>query len=193
MPQPLLVALYVRDALGLVVADEVDLPPPLSMAFDQRADADAPNLAEQWVDWWRALLADEVRRHAIADAADPHGRRAPFVRALASPRRHFDPPAFTSLQATPLLRRRVRELWPAAAHANWREPGRIDGAFAGVVARDIAAERGVTAGALDGTLIVLPVRGSWAWRQAPGIVVCSAGMIRYPAHSVTVLRLLWTG
>lgn len=59
-PEALVVALYVRDALRLPVARFGATARRLNPRVTARLDADNPAVAQQWGEWWRALLHETV-------------------------------------------------------------------------------------------------------------------------------------
>jgi len=111
-----LVALFVRDAVGL------DVPP--SPVNPPRLDGDLPAHPAQrdselratagafWTGWWQALLALDVRQHQ----GTPSGvdQRAWFRQRADEHRAVFDPPEFTSLADRPALREVVRTTFEEA-------------------------------------------------------------------------------
>lgn len=111
-----LVALYVRDALGLPVAPGELVPPRLDLVLpdrsglldpDQRAAAGA-----QWADWWSAVLAHDVRGHRGApEGVDAHAWRR---RSIGEATALFDPPEFSSLADRPDLQTALRASFPEA-------------------------------------------------------------------------------
>ncbi len=117
-------SLFARDAAGLAVSAEPDVPPSLASdwlvggppsglaAVTSTARATA---ASQWLTWWRRLVeakCDETQARPPAGgdtAAMMDWLRARAERFNAS----FDPPRFASLASTPELRAVVAASYPA--------------------------------------------------------------------------------
>lgn len=192
--------LWVRDALGLVVAAD-DAPPRCEPGPPDRSalvPADARDAAaSRWIAWWRAALAFEA---AGRTEEPPPGEDAflGWVRARSVARDAVgSPPAFAALDDVPALRDAVSRLFPEAHRAlAAREADRaraLHGRTAAddgrALAADVARTHGVTIGDVRGAVLVVPVAGQW-WRvAAPGAVVCSASAyVDDPAFAAEVVR-----
>ena len=101
-------ALFVRDAVGLRVADSPEVPPRLADAVpDHRAvlNEDERQAAQrQWTNWWAAVISLKIQEHE-ASAADL--RVSPEL--LARREQAGSPPDFAALIDRPELRRAVVE------------------------------------------------------------------------------------
>ena len=171
-------ALFVRDAVGLVVPAAVDLPPALNGPVADRrgvlSDRDRADASVQWVWWWRQILEVEfgVKRGLRLSAAE---RRA--TEAVAAVRSVSDPPEFTALAHAPQLRAAVRASFNDVSRWRRHRVSRLEaGSNVDVVKQavdDVAFDREVPVEALNGTLVVLPVEGVWWRRIAPGQILCS--------------------
>lgn len=195
-----LVAMFVRDAVGL------DVPP--SPVNPPRLDGDLPAHPAQrdselratagafWTGWWQALLALDVRQHQ----GTPSGvdQRAWFRQRADEHRAVFDPPEFTSLADRPALREVVRTTfeealgWADARRRTLLLPpaghhGQFDYDTTRAVAEEVARRHRVGPGAVRACAVVLPVEGNWWQRFAPGAVLCSVTAARDPAMARTVL------
>lgn len=170
------VALWVRDAVGLPI-DSADVPPPLADSPARSSVLDGEDLDDvgrDWLDWWHALLALQVARRAnpLREGSFPD-----WVRQCSSRLHDVGGPDddFAGLADAPALRRATVALFRDAHRGVDRvgpQQERPWGAIARVV-DDVVAERGVTPGDLDGSVILLPVVGTW-WRLlAPGVVLAS--------------------
>ncbi len=147
-----------------------------------------------WAGWWHALL--EVERQGQAGPAD-HEDDASFRAWAEDLRRVWDAPEFWSLADLRPLREVTVALHPEAHR--WVDAGpsspsrrRTWGHFPWTTVSDtaeaIAAERGVSPGAVPGQVMVLDVEGVWWRRVAPGTVLCSTTAAEAPLTARTVLR-----
>lgn len=194
----LLGALFARDSAGLAILPEPDVPPPLAAEWlagelppglATLTAADLMAAAGQWLEWWRALLADTVAEAGSRPPADAD--MADVLAWVAS--RHaavFDPPEFGSLAGWPALRAVAR----ATQQAHPRVPDR-SGSFNHQLTRSIAeqtaADFGVPLDAIDATAHVLDVQGSW-WRViGPGCVLCSPAATTDSAVAAELLRAVF--
>ena len=182
-------ALGVRDAGSLPVADGpavppplVDAPPPVVLGEVERQAA-----GEQWTGWWTALLEFQVRRTDRATA----GREPQGTRLLADLDALGAPPDFAGLGDRPELRRTV----VAVAADPWdrrRRPEPPGGTFGyelvRQVAEDVAFDRAVSPDRVTGAAVVLDVQGPWWHALAPGVVLCSRAATRDLRTAHRVLR-----
>ena len=180
------VALYVRDAMGLAVPPGDPVPPRLDAVVPdrsglldagQRFDAGA-----QWASWWSAVLANDIRMHR---GAQDGVEQSAWMRGLAGEATElFDPPAFASLNDRPGLRAAMRASFPEALE--WADQlrrtllgpphgrhGQFDYELIRTVAEQTAHQYRVSPDAVAACAVVLPVVGSWWYRCAPGAIVCS--------------------
>jgi hypothetical protein len=188
-------ALFVRDLAGLVVPPSIDVPPPLAAEWlagqlppgPALTPADLAAAAAQWLEWWRALLASTV-----AEARPPYGADMAEVLAWLSNRHAavFDPPEFGSLATMPELRavaRATRQIHPRVPD----RPGSLDYHLIRSVAEQTAADFGVPIDAIDGTVHVLDVQGSWWHVVGPGCVLCSPAATTDAATAAQLLRAVF--
>jgi hypothetical protein len=193
-------ALFVRDATGLVASREQDDVPPLTGSVPNLAHAlDANALVTaggEWREWWRAILNVEFRDRP----GDQGGSEIPEMwarQAITDRQAVCDPPDFDALADRPALR--------AAAHASvgnfkrWRStqpvPGRdgaphspLDWSLMKQVAEDVAFDRRVSLDEVQARVAVLPVRDTWWRRAAPGAVLCSPAAAADPHTAHALLR-----
>jgi hypothetical protein len=195
VPEPLHVALYVRDALRLPVPPEDGVPPLADPVPDRRAvlpDAGRLEAAQQWGSWWEALVGAEVRR------ADPEPAGALEVWAreyVADLERAGAAPDHLALADRPALRTAAVALSTEAhrwASSVTEAVERREAGFPWELVKDeaeaVASEHGVDVGAVRGTVLVLAVSGLW-WREVePGHVLCSQGVRADRSAARAVLR-----
>lgn len=196
-----LVALFVRDAVGLAVPAGSAIPPRLEreppgdhsnvLDFGQ---ADAAGLA--WSDWWLQIVSLTVRQwQDESPSTDQHAR---MRQRAAELRKVFDPPAFASLANSPALREAVHATFEDALRwVNTRRrallmppqgrPDQFDYDTVRAVAEQVARQHQVNPGAVRGRALVLPVESKWWARFAPGAVLCSIAAARDPAVAQVVL------
>lgn len=165
-------ALFVRDAIGLVVPSNGDAPPALDASVPDRrpalSDQDRADASEQWLPWWREILDFEAAvRRSLQSPDDRLRARLPA-----------DPPEFTALEHVPQLQAAVTASWDDASRwQQQRHSGRPDSDLGWdlikKVVDDVAFDHHVPVDTLDGVLMVLPVTGLWWRRTAPRQVLCS--------------------
>jgi hypothetical protein len=180
-------ALYARDAAGLLVAPSADIPPRLAgdppasygiAQVDQRALA-----GRQWRTWWARLL-----RYVVSDAhrrwTEDFGDLDELL--LTMRRDHeavFDPPDFQTMADMPALRVVVAATFSAglewmSRRARPAAQGPGHGAFPWEEVRNAAegaaAERGVPLSEIKAAVHVLDVEGLWSYLAAPGCAICSS-------------------
>lgn len=196
-----LVALFVRDAVGLAVLAGSAIPPRLGGERPgDRSDVleigqgDAAGPA--WTDWWLQIVSLTV--HHWQDESAASDQQARMRQRAAEYRKVFDPPAFASLANSPALREAVRATFEDAVRwANTRRralrmppqgrPGQFDYDIVRGVAEQMARQYQVSPGAVRGCALVLPVEAKWWARFAPGAVLCSIDAARDPAVAQIVL------
>lgn len=194
-----LVALFVRDAVGLDVPTNAMVPPHLDGDLPDRStrvDMERRVAAgAAWITWWQALVEQVVLMHQGRGDVD---QRAWMRQRAAEHQAVFDPPEFDSLAEQPALcettratfeealqwadaRRRALLFPPAGRH------GQFDHNTIRSVAEQVALRHQVSPGAVRACAVVLPVQGNWWHRFAPGAVLCSVHAARDPAVARTVL------
>ena len=158
-------ALFVRDAVGLEPASAVSPPALDSPVVDLRrilSDRDRADASVQWGSWWAQILDVEFARG---------------IDALAALRAVSDPPEFTALAHAPQLQAAVRASFEDASRWRRHRTARLEAALEWDVLKqavdDVAFDRQVPVHACSGAVVVLPVAGAWWWRIAPGQVLCS--------------------
>lgn len=196
-----LVALFVRDTLGLRVPPGAVIPPRLDGELpDYSTLLDSERLAAAsavWTGWWQAVAAQAIRGHQ----GPPTGvDQRVWLRQLANEHQiMFDPPEFASLAAQPALADAVRGTFDGAlrwADAQRRalllppqsRHGQFDYNIVRAVAEEVTRRHGVSPGAVGACAMVLPVEGIWWNRFAPGAVLCSV----YAAHDPAIARAVLT-
>jgi len=194
------VALFVRDTLGLEVPAESVIPPRLDgdlpdysalVAAEQRSAAGAA-----WTGWWQEVVAQDVRRQQGPPASVD---QRVWLRQWATEHRAaFDPPEFASLADRPALAKAVQVTLNGAlrwADARRRallippqgQPGQFDYDVVRAAAEQIARRHGVSPDALRACAVILPVDGIWWNRFAPGAVLCSVHTARDPGIARSML------
>lgn len=196
-----LVALYVRDAVGLAVQAGSAIPPRL----DGELPGDRSNVLETvqaraaglaWTDWWLKTVSLTV--HHWQDESRASDQRARMQQRAAEHRKVFDPPAFASLVNSPALREAVRATFEDALRwVNSRRrallvppegrPGQFDYEIVREVAEQVARNHQVNPGSVHGCALVLPVEAKWWAGFAPGAVLCSVEAARDPEVAQIVL------
>lgn len=196
------VALYVRDAYRLPVADNPDVPPrlaedivDLSAQIDEAVRDEA---AGDWTDWWRSV----VGRAGPPDVPDVPDVTAPtgVTRARARARllqQVLDPPDWNSLEDLPALREIVIGAYEEATRFadRIRRSIRRSGAPPSVFSRDTVRRAveysGTLPGAqlskLDASVSVIFVTGSWWILTRRGELLCSADTARNPDQGYEAL------
>lgn len=180
-------ALYARDAAGLIVAPSADIPPHLAAeppSSDGLAQVDQQALAgQQWQTWWARLLrhvVSEAQRRWTEDIGDLDERLITMGRDQEAV---FDPPDFQTLADMPALRTvAVTTFSPGLEWMNRRArpaaQGPKHGAFPWEAVRNAAenaaAERRVPLSEIKAAVHVLDVEGLWSYLVAPGCAICSS-------------------
>jgi len=195
-----LVALFVRDSVGLPIMERPDAPPRLDdgSLHDHRdlvgfGQHDAAGAA--WTDWWLRIVSVIVRQWQHKPASMD---QQVLLQRLAEHQAVFDPPAFDSLVSSPALREPARATFEDAIRwAGTRRsalqtppdgrPGQFDYDTVRAVAEQVARQHQINPGAVHGCALVLPVRTTWWTRFAPGAVLCSIDAAREPGIARTVL------
>lgn len=154
-PQPLLVALYVRDAAGLRPAVDPALPP----ADPPVVERDFPDLnrvvaAEQWAIWWENLL------YGTTDFGE------------------YLPPDFPGLFDSPQLRRILGATFEDAVAWAWERTAEhqargLDGAIESAAVHELQIRRGRTVDSFSLRLTELPVEAAEGWWIDDGHLVVS--------------------
>lgn len=196
VPQLLHAALYIRDAVGLAVPAQPELPPPLDadvpdhsgvLTAEERAIAGA-----DWPGWWRELVGQQLHAERPAGPDDQSWAQQRMAAMLLV----SDPPDFETLADRPALRKAVRAVFfegcqwaDGVGQAPEQSPGPL---FSWELTRDVAEEvafdRGIDLGTIDGRLLALKVRGQWWQLIEPGGLLCSMAVAADPTTSHVVLR-----
>jgi hypothetical protein len=191
-------ALFVRDAFHLKPDDDDGLPP--------RLIGDVPNLSSlvpgfdpfeaalAWTSWWERVVNYEG---AVALGDHSEGSGEEILRAMSSARaKIFDPPAFASMEDTPSLRSLARVAHREALQWSKYHSSKLDplvqrATRASVVSRvvwETCASLHLTPSQLRATVLVLDVEGSWRSFPRPGLMLCSANVLRKESHFEDSLR-----
>jgi hypothetical protein len=181
-------ALFIRDAFHLKPEDDTTLPPRLM--------GDVPNLsalvpgfdpfeaALEWATWWDRAVGYEG---AVALGEFEEGEQRDVLRDMAVARAQvFDPPNFESMSDSPSLRPLAK-----AAHREalrWSKyrssrsnPALHRGTRDSVVTRvawETCVALHVKPSQLSATVIILDVDGAWRSFPRPGLLLCSANVLR---------------
>jgi hypothetical protein len=174
-PRLLVIALYVRDAVGMGPVGDPALP-RLEPAVARTAEPAAAAVEGQWTGWWHHLLASEVdAQSAIAEA----GGSQASLRAVARHHMAFGPPGFDGLRDRPELRElvmrhdgdarswceeRSRELFDLSS-----APDRV--LLENDVVRETERRLGRRARPFRLQVSVVPVAGDRSWRVAENHVL----------------------
>ena len=195
-PQSLDIALFVRDAVGLVPPQAADVPPALAVQISDHTavltDAAQIEAGEQWLGWWRRLIAHAFAPRPVLETEEDMVARG--RRRIDEYQRIMDPPDFESLADAPALRTAASATFMAASGwlgANRRPvagPLLPDHALVRAVVDELIAERRVRPDQLDAAVVVLNVVGAWSYLPRPGAVCCSAGVMNDPMAARAALR-----
>ena len=195
-PQTLDIALFVRDSVGLVPPPSDEVPPVLAVRISDHTavltDAARIEAGEQWLGWWRRLIAHEIAPRPGPAADDELA--AQWRQRLDEYQRVMDPPDFDSLADLPALRTAVATTfgaasgWLSATRRPATGPLHPDQSLVQDVAQEVIAEHGVSPDQLDAAIAVLDVADTWSYLAGPGVMFCSANVIRDPATARALLR-----
>ena len=173
-PFDLFFALYVRDATGIVAADDVpSLTPPVPGRATTSSERQRAALTEQWTAWWTTLLADQ---------ADERGRGG------------VDEPDFSSTVDAPELRTAQQTVFrPACA---WRSANRFNERHSDVTAAlmpthlvaELEREAGRTAPPFSYSVDVIPADGAWLLDLSPTRLLLSENLYADTGSFREVLR-----
>jgi hypothetical protein len=188
-------ALFARDSAGLAVVPSPDVPPPLAAEWlagesprgvSAFATADLSAAADQWLTWWRQLLAVKAR---LVDSRPPPGAAMATTLAWTESLYRsvvFDPPDFDSLASAPQLQAVVRATQQSHPPVPDRS-GSFDYQIVRQTALRTAAHFSVPIDVMNARAHVLDVQGSW-WRVVgPGCVLCSPAATSDPAVAAELL------
>jgi len=174
-PRLLVIALYVRDAVGLGPVGDPALP-PLEPAVERTAEPAPAVVDGQWTAWWRQLLASEV---AAQSAIEEAGGGPASLRVVAERHMAFGPPGFEGLREWPELRELVAHHHGDAR--SWCEersrelfhlstaPDRV--LLENDVVRETERRLGRRARPFRLQVSVVPVAGDRSWRVAENYVL----------------------
>jgi hypothetical protein len=190
-------ALFVRAAAGLEIVGLAEDIPPLIGTVPDLADVLEPGVrrdaGDQWRSWWVQILDHEFR-----DRQDEQGdARGRARRRIAEHEAVSDPPTFESLGDRPALQAAARVSF--TGFKQWestRPPLKRDGLSGSPLdwlvmkqtAEDVAFDRQVDLDAVQASVAILPVQGSWWSRVLPGCVLCSTVAAGDPATAQVLLR-----
>jgi hypothetical protein len=187
-------ALFLRDAFHLKPDDDDDLPPRLT--------GDVPNLSSlvpgfdpyeaalAWPRWWERTVEYEGAL-ALGEFKGDNLRDIDAARA-----RVFDPPSFVSMKDAPSLRSLAQAAHREALrwskyHSSSANAALQRGARSSVVSRvawETCASLHVKPSSLRATVVVLDVEGSWRSAPRPGLLLCSANVLRKESLFAEYLR-----
>jgi len=181
-------ALFLRDAFHLKPEDDATLPPRLM--------GDVPNLSAlvpgfdpfeaacDWASWWERVL---VYESAVALGEFTDREDHDVLRDLAAARaKVFDPPNFPSMADSPPLQSLAKAAHREALRWSKYRSSRSNPALHRVtrdsvvtrVAWETCVALHVTPSQLSATIMVLDVEGSWRSFPRPGLLLCSANVLR---------------
>lgn len=194
-----LVALFVRDVLGLEVSGEAVSPPRLDGELPESTLLDTQERAAAgaaWTGWWQAVVAQSF----LGSQDPPAGvDQRPWLRERHEEQRAvFDPPEFASLADRPALAGAVRVMFNEALR--WADvqrrallippqgrPAQFDYQVVRAAAEQTAQRYQVSPDAVGACAVLLPVEGIWWRRFGPGAVLCSVHAARDPSIALSVL------
>jgi hypothetical protein len=180
--------LFIRDAFHLKPEEDATLPP--------RLVGDVPNLsalvpgfdpfeaALEWTSWWRRAVEYEA---SVALGEFEEGEDQDFLRNVAAARaKVFDPPNFESMSDSPSLRPLAKAAHREALRWSKYRSSRSNpalhlGTRDSVVTRvawETCVALHVKPSQLSATVIVLDVDGTWRSFPRPGLLLCSASVLR---------------
>lgn len=180
--------LFVRDALGLDVEAATGIPPRLAGDVPDLGHLLGaglrPEAAEQWPSWWRTLVHQEAAMHL--------GLGGEQWRTVV------DPPEWPSLDDRPALQAAARATfergcrWFDTKRRPLQPPEHQVGLFEWRTNKDlaerVAAELGVSVGAITGCVMVFLVEGVWWELISPGVALCSFAATQDPETAETIQR-----
>jgi hypothetical protein len=190
--------LFIRDAFHLKPEDDTTLPPRLM--------GDVPNLsalvpgfdpfeaALEWTSWWERAVEYEG---AVALGEFEEGEDRDVLRDMAVARaRVFDPPNFESMSGAPSLRSLAKAAHREALRWSKYRSSRSNSALHqgtrdSVVTRvawETCVALHVKPSQLSATVIILDVDGSWRSFPRPGLLLCSANVLRKESQFEEYLR-----
>jgi hypothetical protein len=185
-PQLLVMALYVRDAAGLLPQIDPDIPPlEPAVPDDDKSAPVNPVASVQWASWWQRLLEGGGFWPEHKSPSDLHrlARDPEIQRLFYWPSQHL-PPDFEGLSGMPALRDLVRtqyeaaRLWSEARHLEFialsstRQSVLLESEIVRTVERGLG--RAARPFALD--VRVLPVASARAWRTSSGRALVTRGL-----------------
>ena len=179
--QQLTMALCVRDASALEVADD-GVPPPLLEPLppaEVLGEQDPAAVGRDWLTWWQALVRFYLDGQDAPRVDTSEGRVWLTERAQRRAAVGDLSDDFAGLAHQPALQRACRALAGEALEASrrWPDPSRgwLGSTDVGTIVREVAAARGAAEHTLTGTVVVLPTVTTW-WRLVePGAVLASVG------------------
>lgn len=204
-PESLNVALYVRDALGIVSdSGDVDSPPGRCEAIDLAAASPEPERREHWLRWWRELLLQQYATGdyptpSLGEWLDRYGDTLPLAtrrrveRALEHSRledvpparsfpRHGSPPCWVPCRMDDAkLNEPALQLWREGAKWFFARRTAWLGAGSGAAGSTAARVASQVAGSgscetgLRARLCIVFVAGTWSYTSAAGVLFCSPG------------------
>jgi hypothetical protein len=196
-------AMFVRDVVRLPVPPSPEVPPPTGIATSDRtdvlSDADRPRAGQQWLWWWRRLVAYELTQRSLRDPGEDIRTR--MQRRLVEHQRTFDPPAFDTLQRWPELRAattatvddaRERQRTvnrPARAHKE-----HFDWTLNRDVAEAVITDYGVRPDQINALVLMIDAPTAWFHLPSPGVVICSTGLTTdHPAARAMLRQTVVSG
>lgn len=207
------VPLYVRDALRLPADTALDVPPRLAGMVPDRSellsDQESAEAGEQWLSWWRALLAIEARARAQAlSVATGRVTLEQLSQSLAH--RYFHElsaagaqrDAYAGLADRQALQRAAVLLSDDAtewfreqerAYRDRRPRSSFDRHVIATVAEQVAHDRNVTIDQIHGAGIVVLVQGSWWLHAVTGVALYSPDAAHDQDQASALLREVFEG
>lgn len=184
LPAILHEAIFLRDAVGLVVESSVEIPPRLRGGIPDYSGHFSlewrTSSGLRWALWWSELVRWSVTPQLVSLLSDPTTARGKFTESYSSPAPLFlteDRDAFTTAELD-----RVRGLatqWITSQRNELRESRKpsllplSDSESLGSVARGTAAQLGAPIDAMKAVVVTLALSGEWSHKPIEGALLCS--------------------
>lgn len=186
-------ALYVRDVYSLLVPGDIENPPRLRGSFSGRSneilDSERRVVSEQWLRWWKELVAKVGATHVALLKFSTSGKNVLWTNGI-SRSEEIDFPNFESLRAMPELRRVVISI--ADEGSQWEiarvrrvtsdpielEHRALEREIFRSVVESFSPPGSVRLGSVRAAILLLDVDGEWAYSPSTDVVVCSREFLR---------------
>jgi hypothetical protein len=176
--EPLSVALYLRDALRLEIAQAAWIPPATPPPTRARVETgtDLGRASDEWLDWWNELLQEAATGRGLGKLVSWDAERASRL-VTASPSLYAlaggvlpDAQRWASLRSREFARYRRGD---AIAPASGRTGAETERHVLGRVSR----RRGRRSAPLSIRIVVLPVEGAHGWQLRPNLLLVTPSLM----------------